>query len=195
MFMPLASGYHYLVQAHCSLMAWPEWCMLRAETGRTISTFIFKEILCCWGAVSEIVTDNGSAYVAALNWLVDKYGIHHIRISAYNSRANGVVEWQHHTIHNSLVKACSGDILKWLAHALHVFWADCVTMCRSTGFFPFYMVHGIKPILPFDLDLATFLIPDLTEPLPTAELIATHARQLEKQPEDLATIHNKILKS
>jgi hypothetical protein len=66
---------------------------------------------------------------------------------------------------------------------------------RSTSFSPFYMVHSVEPILPFDLTLATFLIPDLTEPLPTAELIATHAHQLKKQPEDLATIHDKILKS
>jgi Integrase zinc binding domain len=25
MLMPLASGFHYIVQAHCSLSAWPEW--------------------------------------------------------------------------------------------------------------------------------------------------------------------------
>ena len=92
MFMPLASGFHYLVQACCSLTAWPKWHALQTETGCTIGTFIFEEILCHWGAVSEIVMDNGSAYVAALDWLADKYGIRHIRISAYNSRANGVVE-------------------------------------------------------------------------------------------------------
>jgi len=169
--------------------------VLQVETGRTIGTFIFEEILCCWGAVSEIVTDNGSAYVAALDWLADKYGICHIQISAYNSRANSVVEQQHRTIRDSLVKACSRDISKWPAHAPHVFWADCVTMRRSTEFSPFYMAHSVEPILLFDLALTTFLIPDLTEPLPTAELIATCARQLKKQPKDLATIHNKILKS
>ena len=92
MFMPPASGYHYLVQAHCLLTAWPEWRALRAETGHTVGAFIFKEILCHWGAVSEIVTDNGSAYMAALDWLADKYGIRHIQILAYNSRANGIVE-------------------------------------------------------------------------------------------------------
>jgi hypothetical protein len=75
MFMPPASGFHYLVQACCSLTAWPKWRALQMETGHTIGTFIFEEILCRWGAVSKIVTDNSSAYVAALDWLADKYGI------------------------------------------------------------------------------------------------------------------------
>jgi len=109
MFMPLTGGYRYIVQARCSLTAWPEWHALRVETGHTIGAFIFEEILCRWGAVGEIVMDNGTAYVAALDWLSDRYGIWHIHISAYNSRANGIVKRQHRTIHNSLVKACDGD--------------------------------------------------------------------------------------
>jgi hypothetical protein len=39
-----------IVQARCSLTAWPEWRALRMETGRTIGAFIFEEILCRWGA-------------------------------------------------------------------------------------------------------------------------------------------------
>jgi hypothetical protein len=74
------------------------------ETGRTIGTFIFKEILCRWGTVEEIMTDNGSTYVAAMDWLTSRYDIHHICISAYNSQANGIIERQHHTICDSLVK-------------------------------------------------------------------------------------------
>jgi hypothetical protein len=57
------------------------------------------------------------------------------------------------------------------------------------------MAHGIEPLLPFDITLATFLIPDLTHPLSTAELIATRARQLEMREDDLAAIHDNVLKS
>jgi integrase-like protein/reverse transcriptase-like protein len=92
MYMPLASGFRFIVQARCSLTAWPEWHALRSETGRTLGSFIFEELLCHWGAIEEIVTDNGTAYVAMLDWLANKYGIHHIHISAYNSQANGIVE-------------------------------------------------------------------------------------------------------
>ena len=195
MHMTPAGGFKYIVQARCSLTAWPEWRALRTETGTTIGRFIFEEILCRWGAVEEIVTDNGSAYVAALEWLSTKYGIRHIRISAYNSRANGIVERQHRTIRDSLLKTCGDDLSKWPVHAPHVFWADRVTTRHSTGHSPFYMTHGVEPILPFDLALATYLVPNPTSPLSTVDLIAIRARQLQIRNEDLATIRDDIVKS
>ena len=173
MHMTPAGGFQYIIQARCSLTAWPEWRALRTESSVTIGRFIFEEILCRWGAVEEIVTDNGSAYIAALDWLANKYNIRHIRISAYNSRANGIIECQHRTIQESLLKTCKGEASKWPAAAPHVFWADRVTTRRSTGHSSFFMTHGVEPVLPFDITLATFLVPDLTSPLSTADLIAT----------------------
>ena len=46
MFMPRAAGFRYIVQARCSLTAWPEWQALRAETGCMLGSFIFEDILC-----------------------------------------------------------------------------------------------------------------------------------------------------
>jgi len=157
-----------------------------------LSTFIFEEILCRWGAVSEIVTDNSTAYIAALDWLADRYSIYHIRILVYNLQANGVVERQHRTVCDSIFKACDGDSSRWPVVAPFAFWADRATIHKSTGFSPFYMAHGVEPTLPFDITQATFLIPDLTHPLSTEDLIATCTCQLQKRPADLATIHNRI---
>ncbi|KAF8816295.1 hypothetical protein BYT27DRAFT_7077652, partial [Phlegmacium glaucopus] len=49
MHMPISYGRKYIVQACCSLTGWPEWRALTRETGRTLGTFIFEEILCRWG--------------------------------------------------------------------------------------------------------------------------------------------------
>ena len=194
MFMPHASGYQYIVQARCSLTAWPEWCALRTETGRTLGAFLFEEILCRWGAVEEIVTDNGTAFVAALSWLEQCFGIRHIRISAYNSQANDIVERQHRTIRESIVKACKGNPSKWPKVAPYAFWADRATTRKSTGHSPFYMAHGVEPVLPFDITLATFLVPNLTDKVSTADLIATRTRQLQRREDDLAAIRANVLK-
>ena len=145
--MPHAGGFRYIVQAQCSLTAWPEWCALRTETGRTLGAFLFEEILCQWGAVKEIITNNGTAYVAALDWLAKRFGIRHIQISAYNSRANGIVERQHRTIRESIVKACKGDTSKWPVVAPFAFWADRATTRKSTGHSLFYMAHGVEPVV------------------------------------------------
>jgi len=69
--------------------------MIHAETKIAIANFIFQDILCRWGAVYEIITDNGKPFVATLEHLADKYRVRHIRISGYNSRANGLVEHKH----------------------------------------------------------------------------------------------------
>jgi hypothetical protein len=194
MLMPHISGFCSITQARCSLTAWPEWRALRTETGHTLGTFLFERSYAD-GVPSRKSSDNGTPYVAALDWVADRYGINHIRISPYNSPADGIVERQHRTIRESLVKACEGDTSKWPTRAPHVFWADRATIRKSTGYSPFYMAHGVEPLLPFDITLATFLVPNLTKPLSTADLIATHARQLELREDDLASIRDNVLKS
>jgi hypothetical protein len=57
------------------------------------------------------------------------------------------------------------------------------------------MAYGIEPVLPFDIALSTFLIPNLTDKLSTADLIATHAQQLQRHKNDLIVIHSNVVKS
>ncbi|GBE81308.1 Gag-Pol polyprotein [Sparassis crispa] len=133
--------------------------MLRQENGRTLGAFIFEEILCRWGAVAEIVTDNDSAFVQALDYLAQQYKIHHIRISPYNSQANGLVERRHLDVREAAMKTCLGDERKWPIVMPAVFWAERVTIQRSTGYSPYYMAHGTKPLFPFNIAEATYLVP------------------------------------
>ncbi|KXN81049.1 hypothetical protein AN958_06171 [Leucoagaricus sp. SymC.cos] len=105
----------------------------------------------------EIVTDNGTAFVAALDWIADWYHIRRIKISVYNSQFNGVVETTHRTIHDGLVKMCAGGIKNGYEYAPYIFWADRVTTRKSTGMTPYNAVHGVEPLHPFDITEATFL--------------------------------------
>jgi len=134
--MPKSGGYRYVTQARCSLIAYPEWQMLRSETGRAIGKFIFEHILCRWGAVGEIVMDNGSPYVLALDWLAEKYGIRHIRISPYNVQSNGIMERRHLDVREALMKSCAGEATRWSEAAPSIFWAERVTTHKATGLSP-----------------------------------------------------------
>jgi len=195
MFMPKASGLCYIVQARCSLMSYAEFKMHAQEMAATIGKFIFTELLCRRGAIAELITDNSTPIMVVLDWLAKKYKINHIHISVYNKQANGLVEHSHHSIWESIVKACDSNISRWPEVTPHVFWTDCVTVQQNLGYSPFYIAHGIEPILPFDVTEATFLIPKLDCPLSTEDLIAIHARQLQKRPEDLAAIKERVLKA
>ena len=64
------------------------------ESGKwkAIANWLFEDIICRWGCIKEIITDNGSPYKSAVGWLEQKYEIKGIRISPYNSKANGKIE-------------------------------------------------------------------------------------------------------
>ena len=186
--MPKSAGFKFIVHARCSLTGYPEFRLLRSENGRTIGQFIFEDLLCRYGACPELVTDNGKPFVAALDYLKTRYHINHIRISAYNSRANGIVERRHLDVQEALVKAADGNESKWSEHAHSVFWAERVTIRKATGMSPYYMVHGVEPLFPFDLAEATYLTPSIDAPMTTEELIARRAIQLQKRPAELERI-------
>jgi hypothetical protein len=113
--------------------------------------FIFEEILCRWGALEEIITDNGLAFVESLNWLAEQYRIHHICISPYNSQANGIVKRHHLDVWEAIIKVCDREEIKWATTTHAVFWAERITTHKALGHSAYYMAHGVEPLLPFDL--------------------------------------------
>jgi hypothetical protein len=104
--------------------------MLKREMGRMLGAFLFKEILCQWGAIEEIISDNRTPFVAAVDWLAAKYSIQHIHISAYNSKANVLVERSHRTIQDSLVK-CATAISHNGQPSLTMFSGLIASQCKS----------------------------------------------------------------
>jgi hypothetical protein len=192
--MPKAGGFEYLVQARCVLTSYLEWRMLRKENTCTLCAFIFEELLCRWGPITEIVTDNVPAYKVAVDELVHKYGIHPIHISPYNSQANGIVERQHCNVREAIIKTCKGDETHWNQVVHSVFWAEHITIQKVTGLLPYFMMHGVEPIFPFDLAEAMFLVPlECRGTLTTTKLIAWHMHQLQKCTEDLEAIRERVV--
>ena len=186
MHMPKAQNRRYLVAARDDLSGAAEGRALEKASARSLSRFFWEEIICRYGAIGEVVTDNGPEVKGAFSELVRRYGIPQIRISPYNSKANGVVERGHFTIREGLVKACEGRINLWPSKVHHAFFADKVTTRRATGSSPFFLLHGVHPVLPFDLSEATFMVDGFHSGMSSSDLLALRIRQLEKRPEDLA---------
>ena len=187
-----SSGYKYIVQGRCSLTHWPEWEMLRTETAKSLARFILNNIIYRWGTLLEIVTDNGAPFVKAMEYLAKKYHIKHIRISGYNSRANGIVERSHYDVRQALFKACDGDQAKWSSSAYSVFWAERVTVRRRMGCSPYFATTGTHPLLPFDIAEANYLLPPPESVLSTTELIARRAIALQKRRPQLGELHDRV---
>ena len=68
--MPKLGSYRYVHHAHDALTSYPEGRGTTSNSGKVIADFIFQDILCRWGGLEEIVTDNAAPYIAALEVLV-----------------------------------------------------------------------------------------------------------------------------
>jgi hypothetical protein len=108
---------------------------------------------------------------------------------------NGIVESKHFDVREAIMKTCRGNKSKWQEVLPQVFWAERVTIRKSTGYSPYFLAHGVHPLLPFDILESTFLAPKQDFGISTEELVALRARQLAKQPEDLEEMRSKVAKS
>ena len=178
---PASNKCKYIAHGRDGLMSWVEARALANETGRTIGLWLYEDILCRWGGLRVIVTDNGGPFQAALQWIAATWGIKHISISPYNSKANGVIERPHWDIRQMLYKATGAKNTHqwyWFLHA--VLWADRVSVRKRTGCSPYFMLTGAHPILPLDLKEATWLADPPIGIMTEAELIGMRARALAK---------------
>jgi hypothetical protein len=133
MHMPKSRGFKYIVQGRCSLCTWPEW-RNRYHTWRHCFN---------WGLLYEIVTDNGPAFIPALEYLSKCYHINHIRISGHNSCANSIVEHMHFDVRQSLFKAIDRDQEKWSTSTHSIFWAEHITVQKCMGCLPYLVFKSL----------------------------------------------------
>ena len=189
---PKSNGCGHIVHGRCGMTSWMEGRAVRDENGKTIANWLFEDIICRWGCITEIVTDNGGPYRLAVAWLEQKYGIKGIKISSYNSKANGKIERPHWDVRQMLYKATGGNPSKWFWFFHHVMWADRVSIRKGFGCSPFFMVTGAHPILPLDIQEATWLVELPGRVLSTAELIGYRAKALAKHRQHVIEMRKRI---
>ena len=190
---PASNGCKYIVQGREAVASWVEGRALKDEKARSIALWMYEDILCRWGSISTIVTDNGSSFKAAAQWIEKTWGIKSVTISPYNSRANGTVERMHWDIRQMLYKATGAENTnKWYWFLQSVLWADRTSIRKRTGYSPYYMVTGLDPILPLDAAEATWLTRPPEEVMTSEEMIGSRARALAKHRTHLIQMRERI---
>jgi len=136
-----------------------------------------------------VTTDNGPEVKGAFTELLDKLKVPQVRISSYNKRANGVVERGHFVLHEAIIRSSEKNkdrkATNWPEQIPVALFADRVTVSNVTGYTPFFLLHGVEPVLPFDIMEATFLSIGFHKNMTTAELLAARMRQLHRHEADL----------
>jgi transposase InsO family protein len=179
-----SQGYKYIVCARDDLSRASEGRALKKNDSLSLMRFFWEQIYCRYGAVAEVVTDNGPEVKGAFAELLRRLDVPQVRISAYNKQANGVVERGHFIIREAIMKSVKHR-KDWPSKLSIALFADRVTVSRVTGFSAYYLLHGVHPILSFDLADATFLVDGFTSGMSSVQLLTLRMRQLERRPEDL----------
>ena len=183
--MPEAQGKSWIVACRDDLSGITEARAMASDNAKNLAKFFKEQIIYRYGTVEEVVTYNGPSMMGEFAQLVKKFNIHQIRISAYNSQANGVVERGHYNLREAIVKMCNGKMSDWPNVLTAAVYADRITVRRATGFSPFYLLHGIHPMLPCDLAEATFMVKGFSRGMGEIDLLVARMRQLMKLPEDV----------
>lgn len=199
MFMPPSAGFHFIVAAKDDLTGVTEARALRLNNSQSLAKFFWEQIYCRYGAIGHVVTDNGSEVKGAFQILLQRMGVPQVHISPYNKRANGVVERGHFILREAIVKSCEkdshGQIKNWHKHLEMAVFADRVTVSSVTGYSPYFLLHGIHPLLPFDLSEATFMVDGFRSGLSTTELLTLRIRQLTRHQEDIQQAADTLRKA
>lgn len=190
MMMPTSTrGYRCICVARDDLSGWVEARAMRSPTSKAVAAFFFEEVIARHGHIRQVTTDNGSETQGAFTVLAKRYQLNHVRISEYNSRANGAVEKGHFVLREALVKMCDQaqeDVDTWPQFLHAALLADRTTTRRVTGYSPWYLLYGTEPTLPLDFVDATILGHRYRVGMSREELILARTRQLAKLPIDIA---------
>ncbi|KIY61311.1 hypothetical protein CYLTODRAFT_334581, partial [Cylindrobasidium torrendii FP15055 ss-10] len=95
----------------------------------------------------------------------------------------------------SSAKTPDGRAHNWHQHVPLAVFADRVTTSHVHGYSPYYLLHGIEPLLPLDLMEATFLVEGFHPGMSKSDLLTLRIRQLQRHEEDLSAAASKLQKS
>lgn len=106
--LPQSGGYSYILTIVDRFTRWPEAFPIRDMTALTVSKIFYKEYICRFGVPLYITTDQGTQFESTLfTELTKLLGSHRIRTTAYNPKANGLVERFHRQLKASLTARCN----------------------------------------------------------------------------------------
>ncbi|KAL7868371.1 hypothetical protein SRHO_G00097550 [Serrasalmus rhombeus] len=138
---------------------------LKDQRAITVAQCIFEEYIRHHGIPETIHTDQGRQFDSDLmKQLCRMLGIEKTRTSPYHAQSDGMVERLNRTLKDQLAKYMSQSGGEWDSYLPQIELAYNSSVHLSTGFSPFFLVHGREPHLPVDILLKCD--PALTSPTP-----------------------------
>ena len=89
--------------------------------------------------------------------MIQEYGIHHHRSSAYRSQTNGVVEAANKNS-NWILRKMVETSQDWSEKLPFALWAYCTYFRTSTEATPYSLVYGMEAVLPVEIEMGSLRV-------------------------------------
>lgn len=125
------------------------------QTANTIAKDFATKFICVYGCPESILTDQGTNFMSAIfKSLCKILAIDKLNTASYHPQTNGTLERSHHTLATYLrmyTNSSKNDWDEWLPYACFCY---NTTPHTSSGFTPYELVYGQKPMIPSSIHRA-----------------------------------------
>lgn len=165
------NGTPYILIMVDAFTGWTEAVPMVNSEAETLAKALVNEWICRYGCPLRLVTDRGANISGKIIHNVSRLlQIKKVETTAYHPQSNGKAERMIQTVKNLLKSMITATGKEWGNLLQLVLMAYRSSPHNSTGYTPFYMMHGFEMIFPEEIQLGSALwwnadILDYTEKL------------------------------
>ncbi|GKA85584.1 reverse transcriptase domain-containing protein, partial [Tanacetum coccineum] len=146
----------FLIVAIDYFTKWIEAKPVATITGNQIKKFVWDNIVCRFGLLGEIISDNGKQFQdnPFKDWC-EKLCIRQHFASVKHPQTNGLVERANRSLGEG-IKARLDEMSKnWMEEPPHVLWTHRTMIKSSNGDTPFSLTYGTEAVIPAEIGMPT----------------------------------------
>src|SRR5258705_7835912 len=114
-----------------------------------VSRFIVENIICTFGSPRSILSDQGKVFMSNLvTGILKHLGVKPLVTTPYHPQTNGLTERFNKCLADMLSMYCSTAQNDWDESLPHLIFAHNSSRQDSTGFSPYFLLHGREPRYP-----------------------------------------------
>src|SRR5438128_960564 len=145
-----ANGNTLVIVAIESFTKWAEALAIPNKEAETTAKFIYDNVICRYGFMDQLVSDGDKTFDNKLikHLLEKKCGIKHIIITPHHPQGNGQVERFIRILKEAIAKQVDDRVNCWDDALPAALMACRTTPSSTTGYTPYYLMHGREATMP-----------------------------------------------
>jgi transposase InsO family protein len=142
-------GNKYLLTFIDHLRKYVEAFPIPGHTAETCARVYASQIVTRHGSGWTLITDQGREFMSFFFQKTCKIlGVRRVRNSSYHAASNGMVERLHRSLHSGLSHHVNANHQNWDEVVPYYVMSHRATPHTTTGYSPFYLLHGREMVLP-----------------------------------------------